>query len=366
MLATDLYLPALPEITVYFGTTESMTNLTMVLFVGALAVSTLFWGPLSDKYGRKPVVLVGAACFFVGGFLCIFAGSIEHLILFRILQAIGGSSTNTIAMALIKDVYNEKQQEKILSIVQGTALIGPAVAPIIGAFVMRITSWQGIFVIQALMAAILFVGAIFVKETLKEPLQLGVFGSIGRLLVVCKNRRFILLVVNFAFMPLAVMAFINASTYIFQDQFGFSGQTYSFFFSISALAMMAGTFAYLPITKRISRTATTYITFIEVAVAGLLIFLIGDHSPFLFIALIAVSSFFCCLVRPLGIFLALNAQEKDTGSASSMINFANLLACTFGMALLSFFSDYLHGVGILYLICGTASALLFFICFRKV
>jgi DHA1 family bicyclomycin/chloramphenicol resistance-like MFS transporter len=366
MLATDLYLPALPEITVYFGTTETMTNLTLVLFTAALAVSTLFWGPLSDKYGRKPIVMIGSACFLAGGLLCIFAGSIEQLILFRILQAIGGGSTNTIAMAMIKDVYHEKQQEKILSIVQGTALIGPAIAPVIGAFVMQVASWQGIFVIQALMAAIIAVGAFFVKETMKEPLQIGVFGAIGRLLVVCKNRRFLLLVVNFAFLPIAIMAFINASTYIFQNQFGFSEQAYSFFFSTSAIAMMIGTFCYLPVTKRLGRTTSVYLAFGEVTAAGLLILLVGGHSPYLFIAIIAVSSFFGCLIRPLGIFLSLNSQEKDTGSASSMINFANLVACTIGMSLLSFFSNYLEAVGILYLVFGGASVLMFAICFRKV
>ncbi|MDR0875909.1 MAG: MFS transporter [Clostridiales Family XIII bacterium] len=366
MLATDLYLPAFPEITVYFGTSESTTNLTLILFVATLAISTLFWGPISDKYGRKPVAMAGGICFFVGSLCCIFAGSITQLILFRVLQAIGGGSTNMIATALIKDVYKEKQQEKILSIVQGIALIGPAVAPVIGAFVMRVTSWQGIFVIQAVMAAILVFGTIRLKETLQEPLDLSVFHALGRLLVVCRNRRFTLLVINFSLIPIAIMAFINASTYIFQNFFGLSGQTYSFFFSASALAMMAGTLLYLPISKLLGRTVSVYATFIEVAVAGLLILLIGDRSPYIFIILIAFTSFCACVIRPLGIFLSLNAQEKDTGSASSLINFTSLLASTIGMASLSFFSNYLHGVGILYLLIGIVAAAMFAICFKKV
>ena len=367
MLSTDLYLPALPTISRYYGTTDSMTNFTMIAFTIALAVSSLLWGPISDKYGRRPVVIVGSAFYFAGSLISVFAPSIQALIFARVIQAIGGGSASMAAPALVRDVYDEQHQEKILSLVQGMALLGPAVAPSIGALVLRGTDWHGIFVIMAAMGAVVFVGALFVKETLVEPLTVGVLSTFKRLWAVMKNPRFAKVAIVFTIPAVPIMAFITASPFIFQTRFGLSEQVFSLFFAASAIAMMGGAFSYFPISRRIGHTATAYLCLAVLALTGLFTLLVGGHSPWIFICLIAPSSFCCAMTKPFSVFLGLNAAEKsDTGSASSLLNFLALIFSSGGMLSLVLFNDFLSAVGALYLISGALAAALLFVWFRKI
>jgi DHA1 family bicyclomycin/chloramphenicol resistance-like MFS transporter len=366
MLSTDIYLPALPTISVYYGTSDANTNMTMILFAVTLAISSLLWGPISDKYGRKPVIVFGAAAYFSGSLLCVFAPTIEALIVFRMLQAAGGGSVVMVSTAFVKDVFDENHQERILSIVQGMTLLGPAGAPTIGALLMKIADWHGIFILMTGMGAVVLAGALYFRETLREPLTVGVFSALGRLRVVLRNRRFTLIVITFAIPAIPLMAFINASPYIFQNRFGLSEQIYSLFFAASALSMMGGAFAYPALAKRFGRTAVAYGSLGVFVVCGAGILLVGGASPLVFILFILPSSFGGALSKPLSIFLGLNAQESDTGSASSLIGFISLMMSSLGMVLLAFFDDYLRGVGVIYLVFCTAAVALFAVFLRKV
>ncbi|MDR3364630.1 MAG: MFS transporter [Clostridiales Family XIII bacterium] len=366
MLSTDFYLPALPSISAYYDTTDAMTNLTMILFTAALAVSSLLWGPLSDKYGRRPVSIAGGSFYFAGSLLCVFAPTIEVMVISRVLQAVGGGAAVMVSSALVKDVFDADRQERVLSIVQGMALIGPAIAPTIGALILKVANWHGIFVMMAAMGAVVMAGALYFSETLREPLATGVFAALGRLHVVLRNRRFVFIVIIFSIPSIPIMAFINASPYIFQNRFGLSEQVYSLFFAASAISMMIGSFAYAPISRRFGRTFAAYFGLGMVALCGAGILLAGGTSPFVFILFIIPSSFAVAMCKPLCIFLGLNAQESDTGSVSSLIGFANLMFCSLGMVILMLFGDYLIGVGVLYLVFCSAGACLFAAFLRKV
>ena len=129
-LSTDLYLPALPGMSVFFGVSADMINLTLTAFFIFYALGTLVWGPLSDHYGRKPILVYGLIIYVIASALCAFAWSVEVLILCRILQAIGGSAAGAVATAIVKDVYSGKKRESVLAIVQSMVLISPAVAPV--------------------------------------------------------------------------------------------------------------------------------------------------------------------------------------------------------------------------------------------
>ncbi|MFA5237980.1 MAG: MFS transporter, partial [Methanoregula sp.] len=133
-LSTDLYLPALPGMGDYFGVSVDLTNLTLILFFIFFSFGMLFWGPLSDKYGRRPVLLAGLALYIAASAACAISWDIWHLIFFRILQAIGGSAASAVATAMVKDVYNGRKRESVLAIVQSMVVISPAVAPVLGAF----------------------------------------------------------------------------------------------------------------------------------------------------------------------------------------------------------------------------------------
>lgn len=112
-LSTDLYLPALPGMAKYFNVSADLTNLTLILFFAFFAAGTLLWGPLSDKYGRKPILFIGLSIYSAASMGCVCSWNIHSLIAFRIFQAIGGSGAVAVAMAMIKDVYDSRSREPI-------------------------------------------------------------------------------------------------------------------------------------------------------------------------------------------------------------------------------------------------------------
>ncbi|KUK99766.1 MAG: Drug resistance transporter, Bcr/CflA subfamily [Methanoculleus marisnigri] len=165
-LSTDLYLPALPGMGDFFGVSATLTNLTLILFFLFFSLGLLFWGPLSDRYGRRPVLLVGLTLYIAASAGCAVSWDIWCLIAFRILQAVGGSAAAAVAMAMVKDVFDGRRRESVLAIVQSMVVISPAVAPVLGAFMLPYTSWRGLFVTLALIGVVSFVGGILLEETI--------------------------------------------------------------------------------------------------------------------------------------------------------------------------------------------------------
>ena len=126
-LTTDLYLPALPNMVAALDTTQSMVNFTLSSYFVVYAFGLLFWGPLSEKFGRKPILLIGASIYVVASFLCANSGSIEQLIGFRIVQAFGGSAVTVVAVAIIKDLYDGREREKVMATIMSLVVIAPMV-----------------------------------------------------------------------------------------------------------------------------------------------------------------------------------------------------------------------------------------------
>ena len=214
-LSTDLYLPALPTMTKFFHVPEYQTNLTLILFFIFYSLATLIWGPLSDKYGRRPVLLAGLSIYAVAGGLCALSTDIYLLMFFRVVQAVGAGAASAVATAIVKDVYRGKRRESILALVQSMVVISPAVAPVIGALLLNLTSWRGVFVTQALLGLLVIAGAAAFRETLEAGHSGSIAYTLGRLGVVLKNPAFSSLLLIFSMVSITTMAFISSSSYIY-------------------------------------------------------------------------------------------------------------------------------------------------------
>jgi len=174
-LAIDALLPALDIIGLAIGTEKSSDNqlLITMMFLG-LGIGPLFFGPISDAMGRKPVVYIGFAIFLGASFLCVFAQSLEMMIIGRILQGVGLSAPRTIAIAIIRDMYNGDYMARIMSFVTVVFLLIPIVAPAMGKLILDHYNWQGIFYVQVVTS--LFVAFWFWK---RQPETLAVENRVG-------------------------------------------------------------------------------------------------------------------------------------------------------------------------------------------
>ncbi len=323
-LSTDLYLPALPNMTAQFGVPEYQINLTLILFFVFYAVALLIWGPLSDRFGRRPVILVGMSMYMAAGFLCAFSQSIYQLMAFRVLQAIGAAAASTAATAIVKDAYSGRKREVTLAVVQSITVLTPLVAPILGGQILRLTPWRGVFIVQGAWGLLILAGALVFQETLHDRLEGNPLASLKRLGVVLKNRDFVLLLSIFTLVSMTSMAFIAASSYIYQFTFGVSEQTYSFFFAMAGAGVAIGPPIFLLLSRWLERTTILTWCLGLCLVCGVLILVVGSLGPWaLILAYVPMAISRSCL-RPAATYLMLGQHDTDAGSVSGIILAAHM------------------------------------------
>jgi DHA1 family bicyclomycin/chloramphenicol resistance-like MFS transporter len=357
-LSTDLYLPALPGMSDYFGMSASKVNLTLTTFFIFYALGTLIWGPLSDRYGRKPILLLGMGLYLTASSLCALMSSLDGLILCRILQAIGGSAAGAIALAIVKDVYSGKKRESVLAIVQSMRLISPAVAPILGAFLLKIMSWRGIFWALAFIGMVALVSSLLFEETIPQRTSGILLQTMSRLVKVLQNRRFTYLLALFSLGSLSSIAFIASSTYIYQEGFQLSSQMYSFYFSLNAMGMIAGPMIYLWLSRHFNTLNIIWACFAIIATSGLFVWMLGNLQPLIFALCILPGSTAASCLRPPSTNLMLEQHEGDTGVLSSLIGCTGLLMGSLGIQLISIqWSNRIIALGIIMLSVACISLL---------
>ncbi|MEZ9297299.1 multidrug effflux MFS transporter [Vibrio splendidus] len=358
-LTIDLYLPALPQMVEVFNTDRSMVNLTLSSYFVTYAIGLLFWGPLSEKFGRKPILLIGLAGYMVASMLCAMTNNIEQLIGARVFQAFAGSAITVIATAIVKDLYDGREREKIMATIMSLVIIAPMVAPVFGAFLLQIASWRMMFVTLAIFGAFASVLACCYRETLENKYQGSIFRSWGRMGVVMKNRSFVKLLIIFSIIPMALMGFLAAGSYIYIDHFGLTEQQFSYAFAFNALCASFGPTIYMKLSYRMPVQKVISGCFALLALAGIFTLTIGDLSPWFFMFIAAPATLMAIIMRVPGTNLMLNQQDHDTGSAVALIQFFSMICGSLGMVLVSIRPDSLiENLGFIQLSVGILGGLM--------
>ncbi len=336
-LSTDLYLPALPGMVKSFATTEAHLNSTLTLFFIFYAAGILFWGPMTDKFGRKPILTTGLIIYTLSSAGCAMSGSISTLIVFRICQAVGGGASTAVSTAVVKDYYSGEKREKALALIMTMVTVAPVVAPLIGGFLLRFFSWHAAFwVLTGFGTAALAFSTLLGETLAPEHRSRGsVPSALLRLIVVMKNPGFCILFFLFSTLTMPMMGFIGSASYVYIQKFGLSEQTFSYFFTFNALCATSAPLFSIHASRRFGNFPVIMACYLYICITGILVLFVGGLSPVLFALLIAPVTFFLMLVRPLGVNLMLDQQERDTGSASALINSGGMIMGSLGMALVS-------------------------------
>jgi DHA1 family bicyclomycin/chloramphenicol resistance-like MFS transporter len=358
-LSTDLYLPALPTMSKNLQAPVEQINLTLSAFFALYAVGMLLWGPLSDRYGRKPILLVGLSLYVLASLLCSTATSVTALIAFRALQAAGGSASGTVASAIVKDIYSGRKRESVLAIVQSLVMLSPAVAPMIGALLLSVTTWRGVFWTLTGIGIVALLGSLLLEETIPERNTGALLNSFARLAKVLQNRGFTLLMLLFSLGGFSGMAFISASTYIYQDHFQLSSQVYSLYFALNAVCWIAGPIIYIRISRRIHGETIIRACFLVSMASGLLMILFGSLAPYIFALCILPSALAGSILRPPSVNLMLEQNKGDTGSMVSLMGCTGTLMGSLGMTVISLpWGSIITALGAMTLLTALTSTLL--------
>lgn len=356
-LSTDLYLPALPSMSEVWNVPTTLTNLTLVAFFFFYAVGTLFWGPMSDKYGRRKILLIGSLLYAMASMVCALSPTVYVLIGARVAQGVGAGAITAVSMALIKDCYSGKQRETILAIVQTVAGLAPMLAPVVGAILLLFTDWRGSFWVLTIAGLLCSLLSLLYQETLPmdEKYEGSVFGAIGRLFTVGRNISFIVPCVLFSLYNLAFMGYISMSSYIYVSYFGLSEQVYSYFFAANAGLSMIGPMLYVKFFSNANKKKFAAMCFVVYSICGAAILLVGGLHPVCFWLGFMPFSLIGTVTRPFSTNILMDQQSGDTGSASSLISGVSTVFGSIGMVTASLFANIVNGLGIIIFVIGVVS-----------
>ena len=329
-LSTDAYVPGLPELTRDLGSSTSSTQLTITACLLGLAAGQLLAGPLSDALGRRRPLLAGLALYTVAGLLCALAPDVWVLVGLRAVQGIGGAAGIVIANAVVRDRTSGTAAAKFFSLLILVSGLAPVFAPIAGGQLLRVTSWQGIFVALAVLsAAMLLVSAIGLPETLPtERRHRGGLRTVGPVFAqLLSDRVFTGYVLANGFAFAAMFAYISGSPFVLQDIHGLTPQQYSAVFAGNALGLVAAGQVSGRIVHRVGARTLLSAGLTGSAVGGLAVLavVLTDAGLTALLAGLFVMVASVGLVLPNAAALALQNHGEHAGSAAALLGFSQFL-----------------------------------------
>jgi DHA1 family bicyclomycin/chloramphenicol resistance-like MFS transporter len=329
-LATDMYLPSLPAITTAFQTTNPITQMTLSAFMLGFAAGQFIYGPLSDRLGRKPVLLFGLSLYTLASVVCSIAPSIETLILARFVQAFGASGPIVLARAIVRDLYEGPRAGRELSRMGTIMGIVPAIAPVIGGFIGVWFGWRGTFLFTIVCGAVLLtIVTLRLPETLhtkaQGKLSIGsMLADFGALLKHPAYRTYVVLaMLTFG----GLFAFISGSSFVLQGFYGLKEMAFAFSFGIMVIGYMSGTVLATRIVGKLGFNGTIMHGVRCLAAAGILMLLLVLFGPVTSLSVsvpMALYGMGVGLTMPQAMASAMMPFPTKAGAASSLLGICQM------------------------------------------
>ncbi|WP_212632041.1 Bcr/CflA family multidrug efflux MFS transporter [Pseudomonas sp. KB-10] len=243
-LSIDMYLPSLPLIASSLEASEGRVQLSISLFLAGFSMGMLFYGPLSDCYGRRRLLLGGIVLYIFASLGCALAASVEQLLLWRVLQAFGGAAASVLGRVIVRDLFPLNDAARVLSLMQQVTMIATLLAPILGSYLILLEGWRAVFIFLLVFAGVCLVLVLWrIPET--HPLAargtsvLNAFRAYGEIARQPQALGYILCM-GLAFG--GMFAFITASPFVYIQYFGVSAQHYAWLFALNIAGIMIMSF----------------------------------------------------------------------------------------------------------------------------
>ena len=320
-LSTDIYLPAMPEMAKEL---QGNAELTITGFLIGFALAQLFWGPISDKFGRKIPLYIGVVLFTIGSVGCAFASSMPELVAWRVFQAFGACVGPMLSRAMIRDLFERSKAAAMLSTLAIVMAAAPIVGPLVGGQLVVLSSWRAIFALLVLIGIIMFVSVMFLPETHDESRRNKgpISKNFKNYAVLLKNWGFMKYTLCVTFFYIAAYAFIAGSPYVYIDLFGVAPEHFGYLFGLNiiGIAIMSAFNRRLVNVMKLENLLR-YATWFAVAAVIITIGLMALGFTSLPLLVIGVFAFFSmnCIVAAVTNAIALDKAGNMAGAAAALL-----------------------------------------------
>ena len=328
-LSIDMYLPALPVIAVDLRGTVGDIQLTLSAFIVAFGVGQVFYGPAGDRFGRRPVILVGLLIYVAASIGCAFAAAAGQLVVLRLLQGLAACGGVVLSRTMVRDLAEKDQAARAMSLMMACTSIAPMLAPLIGGQVLWFFGWRAIFWVLAGVGVIAFAAAwLHLPETLRpeyrQPLHIGsILRRFGELF---RHRAFIGYALTGTFQFSALMSFLSGSPFVFIEKYGISPRLFGVIFGSMVVFMTLGSLLNARFVRSLGAgTIMRYAVFVP-AIAGASALVLGQVEArygtiglWPFLACFAPQIATISLIGPNSTAMALQRYPHMAGTASSLM-----------------------------------------------
>lgn len=335
-LGIDVYLPAFPDIAQQYQVPISAVEQTMPVFLVGLALGQLFYGPISDRYGRRMPLFVGLGLFTLGAFLCAFAPALEWLVAGRVVQALGCAGCMVIPRAVIRDHYEPQAAARAMSMLLLISSAAPLLAPSLGGQILRFFAWPAVFQFQGLFGlALLGLMSRQLQESLpvegRQPA--GVWRSLKVYGLLLRDSQFITMSLCGGLAMSGLFAYLTGSPRVFIEVFGLSPQWYGPIFGLNAVIMVIASQTNSRLLRR--RTPSFLLqralwVWVVLAVGVLVLAAMGQLGFPVVLSTVFMLMAGLGFISPNGTALALAFQGQRLGSASALMGALQFIGGTLG------------------------------------
>lgn len=340
-ISTDLYLPSLPGIARDLLTDAAAVQLTLSVFLLGFAGGQIVYGPLSDRYGRRPVLLGGVTLYLFGSLACALAATIEWLIAARFLQAIGACSGVVLARAVVRDIYAPERAASVLAYIGSAMAIAPLIGPIVGGQLEVQLGWRANFALLTIYGVAISLGVLLgLEETnlRRDPSALSPRRIIANFHQMLSSRRYVACVSAATFCYCGMFSFISASSFVLIDVVGLAPDAYGFAFAAVVIGYMVGALSAGRLVHRLGMERVMLAGGVLTGLSGpaMAAFAIATGAAVHWAMVVLPMAVYCAgmgWVIPASNAAAIGPYPDKAGAASSLLGFIQMtIAATVGVA----------------------------------
>ena len=333
-ISTDLHLPALPGLRSDLGISGAEAQLTLSMFVIAFGIAQLFWGPISDRFGRRPALIAGISLYMLASIACMLSPSIEYLVAARFAQGIGACSGQVMARAIVRDLYEPGEGARIMAYMMLLFLLAPLFGPLIGGHLTVSFGWRANFAFLLLFSACVMAATwTLLGETNRnrDPAATSAVQFLGNAKVIWANRTFIGYTLCVTFSYCGVFTFLSAFPFVLKDVFNVPVEHFGWWFMAAVSGNVIGATLCSRLTRRFALADLQALAGVISATGGIAIFLLsgnGSTEPLALIGPMIVYLVGHGITTPICLAAAVGPFPTMAGTASGLLGLTQLLAAS--------------------------------------